>query len=209
MIRSCRVIKRDPTYRLLYFFIRYHYSHGSHSICHNCNSKTYHVWKYRQNKGAMKVKMIRKLHSIYALLTIFPIFIVTSCDMHNIVKLQPVTIEQQSTVLKRFTFENAKDSLSPIVKENSLSCKKKEISQERLFSCKTWAFSTTTLEISDSSGGPTIKIEDTFPTLWTPQPFGKISSEVTSMISREYGVEQVNCRYGFGLFGTCKEWRKE
>jgi hypothetical protein len=134
------------------------------------------------------------------------------CDMHHIVNIEPILHEEPESLsknLESFSYDKVKYALAPVFKENLLSCNETTEGHSKRLKCKTWALSTTELQLIDKDGKTILFVQDSLPVIWTPQPYGRVSKQVKAIIIKNFGIDNTECRYGFGLFGTCDEWKKE
>lgn len=132
---------------------------------------------------------------------------ISGCDMRHAVKVE---LKEGSAVSPdMFTVKDVMAALRPAIDKNDLKCANKHEHQEAVVKCKTWSLSYTSLKIFEKNERARIIVEDDLPIFfWTPQPYGRIRSNVISVLKTKYGENNLDCGQGFG-FTHCNEWPRE
>ena len=133
------------------------------------------------------------------------------CDMRHAVgvKLKDGLTLGDSRGDKKFTVRNVKTALMPVIEKYDLKCQ--EVLGAGLeIRCKTWELSYTELQLVENfgnGGAAFVTLEDRSSIfLWTPQPYGKIRTDVLKILKGTFKADELECGQGFGFVGRCEEW---
>lgn len=145
-----------------------------------------------------------------ALLCVSTAFI--GCDMRHAVRIQQIdaiNTPRDLVQVNEFSLENVLITMSPIIEKHKMECTTIVNQYGREITCKTSAISTTKLKLTERNGSTQVLVEDESPIFfWTPQPYGKIRSDVQKILIETYGVKSLACGQGFGLVIPYEGWPK-
>lgn len=147
---------------------------------------------------------MQSLHKPIYLLLLLVFFTTPACDIAHITHWELYNTNNGKNGDLEITLSNVMLVLDPVIKRHDLECRNEREGGNYILICKKRALGTFKLRVESEKEDivSVVALNDGYPVIWTPEPYGQISQEIKEILSDHFGAN-VHCYQGFGHW-PCK-----